>query len=60
MSFAEQQTEWIISNSLINRGWNVDNNNNKNVFFQKTKPEHQSKLEILSKKKGYKKPFLFR
>lgn len=30
--------------------------NLKKCYFQKAKPEHQSKLEILSKKKGYKKP----
>ena len=35
MSFAEQQTEWIISNNLVNKEWVVDVNSNKNVFFQK-------------------------
>lgn len=53
---AEQQTEWVINNILVNNDWVIDNTPKKNVFFQKAKPEHQSKLEIFSKKKGYKKP----
>lgn len=55
-NFAEQQTEWIISNNLINNGWVIDETIEKNVYFQKARPEHQSKLEIISKKRGYKKP----
>lgn len=55
-NLAEQQTEWIISNILVNNDWIIDNKPEKNVYFQKAKPEHQSKLEIISKKKGYKKP----
>jgi len=43
---AEQQTEWIINNNLINRGWVIDSNNNKNVFFQKPPiEEHIKKLK---------------
>ncbi len=34
---AEQQTEWIINNNLVNKGWRIDSNNNKNVYFQKPK-----------------------
>lgn len=45
-NFAEQQTEWIISNNLINRGWVIDNGNGKNVFFQKPPiEEHRKKLK---------------
>lgn len=43
MSFAEQQTEWIISNNLVNKEWVVDVNSNKNVFFQKPPTEEQRK-----------------
>lgn len=53
---AEQQSEWIISTNLVNNGWVIDNIPQKNVYFQKARPEHQSKLEIVSKRKGYKKP----
>ncbi|MFA1689038.1 hypothetical protein ABVF33_06285 [Candidatus Rickettsia barbariae] len=41
---AEQQTEWIewiISNNLVNKGWHIDNDTKKNVYFQKPK----SKIE---------------
>lgn len=32
---AEQQTEWIISNNLINKGWHIDGDSKlKNVYFQ--------------------------
>jgi len=55
-SFAEQQTEWIINNILVNGGWIIDNKPEKNVYFQKARPEHQHLLESFSKKKGYKKP----
>ena len=42
---AEQQTEWIINNNLINKGWHIDSNDNlKNVYFQKPKLEKQRKL----------------
>ncbi|CEO16946.1 hypothetical protein RMONA_02730 [Rickettsia monacensis] len=37
----EQQTEWIISNNLVNKGWYIDNDTKKNVYFQKPK----SKIE---------------
>ena len=41
---AEQQTEWIINNNLVNKGWNIDGNSNeKNVFFQNPKLEKQRK-----------------
>lgn len=53
---AEQQTEWIINNILVNNGWVIDNKLEKNVYFQKAKPEHEHKLENFCKKKGYKKP----
>jgi type I restriction enzyme M protein len=43
MSFAEQQTEWIISNNLVNKEWVIDINSNKNVFFQKPPTEEQRK-----------------
>lgn len=55
-SFAEQQTEWIINNILVNGGWIIDNRRKKNVYFQKARPEHQHLLENFSNKKGYKKP----
>lgn len=38
---AEQQTEWIISNNLVNKGWHIDNDVKKNVYFQKPKLEIQ-------------------
>lgn len=53
---AEQQTEYNINNILENNGWIIKEAKEKNVYFQKARPEHQSKLEILSKKKSYKKP----
>lgn len=43
MSFAEQQTEWIISNNLVNKEWVVDISSNKNVYFQKPPTEEQRK-----------------
>lgn len=44
---AEQQTEWIINNNLINKGWSIDVNSKlKNVYFQKPPyPEQQKKLK---------------
>ncbi|AFC70616.1 HsdM family class I SAM-dependent methyltransferase [Rickettsia australis] len=33
----EQQTEWIISNNLVNKRWHIDNDTKKNVYFQKPK-----------------------
>lgn len=42
--YAEQQTEWIISNNLVNKGWNIDGDSPlKNVFFQIPKIEEQRK-----------------
>ena len=44
---AEQQTEWIINNNLVNKGWHIDGDSNfKNVYFQKPPyPEQQKKLK---------------
>lgn len=43
---AEQQTEWIISNNLVNKGWHIDNDVKKNVYFQKPKLKtEQTKLK---------------
>lgn len=40
---AEQQTEWIISNNLVNKGWHIDNGKNKNVYFQKPKTKDEQR-----------------
>ncbi|WP_255374164.1 hypothetical protein [Rickettsia sp. Tenjiku01] len=40
---AEQQTEWIISNNLVNKGWHIDNDTKKNVYFQKPKSKTEQK-----------------
>jgi type I restriction enzyme M protein len=56
MALAEQQTEWLLNNILVNGGWIIDNLPKKNVYFQKARPEHQHLLENFSNKKGYKKP----
>ena len=37
----EKQTEWIISNNLVNKGWCIDNTQDKNVYFQIPKLEEQ-------------------
>jgi len=44
---AEQQTEWIINNNLVNKGWHIDGDSNlKNVYFQKPPyPDQQRKLK---------------
>jgi type I restriction enzyme M protein len=44
---AEQQTEWIISNNLVNKGWCIDGDSKlKNVYFQTPPyPEQQKKLK---------------
>jgi type I restriction enzyme M protein len=44
---AEQQTEWIINNNLVNKGWHIDGDSNlKNVYFQKPPyPDQQKKLK---------------
>lgn len=49
---AEQQTEWIISNKLINRDWVIDNTPKKNVFFQQPKLEEQ-KRKLKGKRPDY-------
>lgn len=50
---AEQQTEWIISNNLVNKGWKIDGNSNqKNVFFQKP-PLEEHKKKLKGKKPDY-------
>jgi type I restriction enzyme M protein len=44
---AEQKTEWIINNNLVNKGWHIDGDKKlKNVYFQKPPyPDQQRKLE---------------
>jgi type I restriction enzyme M protein len=44
---AEQQTEWIINNNLVNKGWHIDGDSKlKNVYFQKPPyPDQQKKLK---------------
>jgi type I restriction enzyme M protein len=44
---AEQQTEWIINNNLVNKGWHIDGDEKlKNVYFQKPPyPDQQRKLK---------------
>ena len=38
--FPEAQTEWIINNNLINKGWCIDGNSTfKNVYFRTPKLE---------------------
>lgn len=39
---SEKQTEWIINNNLVNKGWCIDGDDKrKNVFFQRPKLESQ-------------------
>ena len=47
MTLAEQQTEWIINNNLINKGWHIDGDSKlKNVYFQKPPyPDQQKQLK---------------
>ena len=41
---AEQQTEWIINNNLVNKGWHIDGDSElKNVYFQKPPYKDQQK-----------------
>ena len=48
---AEQQTEWIISNNLINKGWHIDGDSKlKNVYFQN--PPYLDQQKKLKGKKG--------
>lgn len=49
---AEQQTEWIISNNLVNKGWQIDNGTNKNVYLQKPKTKAEQ-LKLNKKKPDY-------
>lgn len=49
---AEQQTEWIISNNLINKGWHIDNGTNKNVYLQKPKTKAEQ-LKLKNKRADY-------
>ena len=51
-SFAEQQTEWIINNILVNKGWNINNDGNKNVFFQ-SPPFEEQKKKLRGKRPDY-------
>lgn len=32
---AEQQTEWIISNNLINKGWHIDGDSKLKMYISK-------------------------
>ncbi|HJD55475.1 MAG TPA: N-6 DNA methylase [Rickettsia endosymbiont of Pyrocoelia pectoralis] len=49
---AEQQTEWIISNNLVNKGWHIDNDIKKNIYFQKPKSEVE-RTKLKGKKPDY-------
>jgi len=51
-NLVEQQTEWIINNILVNKGWIVDNNANKNVFFQ-SPPFEEQKAKLNGKRPDY-------
>lgn len=45
-NYPEQQSEWIINNNLVNKGWHLDNDGRKNVYFQKPPyPDQQKKLK---------------
>ena len=35
LTLARQQTELIVSNNLVNKGWHADNDIKKNVYFPK-------------------------
>ena len=49
----EQQTEWIINNILVNKGWNIDGDDQlKNVYFQKPKLTSQ-KQALKGKRPDY-------
>ncbi|WP_052322893.1 hypothetical protein [Rickettsia felis] len=50
---AEQQTEWIISNNLVNKGWHIDNDTKKNVYFQKPKSKTETDKELNGKRPDY-------
>lgn len=39
---AKQQTEWIISNNLVNKGWHIDYDNKENCLFPKTKIQNRT------------------
>jgi len=49
-NFAEQQTEWILSNILVNGGWEINATPDKNVYFQEARPEHQHLLKSVQTK----------
>ncbi|HJD59051.1 MAG TPA: hypothetical protein LFV92_07990 [Rickettsia endosymbiont of Ceroptres masudai] len=49
---SEKQTEWIINNNLVNRGWYIDNGTNKNVYFQNPKTKTEQ-LKLNKKKPDY-------
>lgn len=49
---AEQQTEWIISNNLVNKGWHIDSDKHKNAYFQKPRLEEQ-RLKLKGKRPDY-------
>jgi type I restriction enzyme M protein len=50
---AEQQTEWIINNNLVNKGWHIDGDSKlKNVYFQKP-PYLEQQKQLKGKKPDY-------
>ncbi|ABY73300.1 hypothetical protein RPO_07480 [Rickettsia rickettsii str. Arizona] len=42
---AEQQTEWIISNNLVNKGWHIDNDIKKSLFPKTTIKNRTDKIK---------------
>jgi len=50
---AEQQTEWIINNNLVNKNWHIDGDSKlKNVYFQKP-PYLDQQRRLKGKKPDY-------
>jgi len=50
---AEQQTEWIINNNLVNKGWCINGDSKlKNVYFQKP-PYVEQQKKLKGKKPDY-------
>jgi type I restriction enzyme M protein len=51
--FAEHQTESIINNNLINKGWHIDGDSKlKNIYFQKP-PYIDQQKQLKGKKPDY-------
>ena len=48
---AEQQTEWIISNNLVNKGWYIDTIL-KRMFISKNQNQKQNRQKLNGKKTG--------